>query len=368
MKISERKKVRCGSIVFGDGKVYIQSMLNVSPEDVDGNVSQAIRLAELGCEMIRVAVPAPKDAGLISDIKNGLAKRGFAKIPVAADIHYNCKCALEAVAAGADKLRINPGNLPQEHLREIAAACRVADIPIRVGANSGSVPREIEEQCGTGAQALCKTAESYVKKLNELDFDSIVVSIKSSGVRETIAAYRLAYEQLPYPLHVGVTEAGTPRRGIIKSAVGIGSLLADGIGDTIRVSLTAPPEKEIAAALDILTAVGLRGDFDIVSCPTCGRTKIDVAAMADEVEAGLLKLYASGTLKRRIKAAVMGCAVNGIGESKGADCGICGSGGEGLIIAGGAPVVKCPEAELVPAFLKYIEQTFKDTSFLGENI
>ena len=376
----ERKKIKCGAgssgggIVFGDGLISIQSMLNVTPEDTDGNIAQALRLAEVGCEVIRVAVPAPKDAALISSIKNALTERGYVNIPLVADIHYNYKCALEAVSAGADKLRINPGNLPQERLKEVAAACRLANIPIRVGANGGSVPAEIAEKYGGGncAAALCDTAKSYVKKLNELDFDNIVVSIKSSDVRETIAAYRMAYAQMPYPLHVGVTEAGTVKRGIIKSAVGIGSLIADGIGDTIRVSLTAPPEKEVAAALDILTALGLRGDFDIVSCPTCGRTGIDVAGMTDEVEAGLVKMYAAGIIKRYIKVAVMGCAVNGIGESKGADCGICGSACEGFIIADGSPVLKCPEAELVPQFLNYIEKTFasepSSESFFGENI
>ncbi|MDR0223203.1 MAG: flavodoxin-dependent (E)-4-hydroxy-3-methylbut-2-enyl-diphosphate synthase [Oscillospiraceae bacterium] len=337
-----KKLVKCGGIVFGDGNIHVQSMLKAPPEDIQANVRQASRLAEAGCAAVRVAVPEKKDAALIFALKKSV------KVPIIADIHNDYKTALEAVGAGADKIRINPGNIGgADRVKKIASACKAAGIPIRAGVNSGSLK--------SGGDAVQSALES-IRLLERFDFDDIVVSVKSSSVQKTVADYRKLAELCPYPLHVGVTESGTARIGLIKSAIGIGSLLCDNIGDTIRVSLTAEPEREVEAAYDILKAAGIRrsGAFrapsvEVVSCPACGRTRIDVAFLARQTE------ELTRGLGKDIKIAVMGCAVNGPGECGGADFGITGGDGEGLIYKNGKIVGKVTESELLPALMEEIK-------------
>ena len=340
------KKEKLGELTLGGGKIYIQSMLNVPAQDIEESVKQAVRLENAGCEIIRAAVPTPADAKLIYALKNSVS------IPVVADIHFDYKAALEAVAAGADKIRINPGNIGQsDKVKAVADACRSKNIPIRIGVNSGSVEKELlAKYGGPTPQAMCESIERHIRLLNGFDFDDIVLSVKSSDVRLTIESCRMLHERFPYPLHLGVTEAGTKRMGIIKSAIGIGSLLCDGIGDTIRVSLTADPEEEIYAAKDIIKAVGLGGGIEIISCPTCGRTQIDLIALADEVE------RRTRGIKKDLKIAVMGCAVNGPGEASCADVGIAGGKGEGILFLKGKIIKKLPEAQLVDALIAEIEK------------
>ncbi len=341
-----KKKVKVGGLTLGGEKIYIQSMLNVPASDIEGSVAQAVRLERAGCEMIRAAVPAPEDAKLIYALKNSVG------IPVIADIHFDYKAAIAAAEAGADKIRINPGNIgKEENVKAVAQVCRSRNIPIRVGVNSGSVEKELlAKYSGPTPQAMCESISRHIELLNRYDFDDIVLSVKSSDVRLTVASYRYIHEHFPYPLHLGVTEAGTVRMGTLKSAIGIGALLCDGIGDTIRVSLTADPEEEIRAARDILRAVGLGNGIEIISCPTCGRTKIDLIALADEVE------RRTAGLQKNIKVAVMGCAVNGPGEASNADVGIAGGNGEGILFSKGRIIKKLPENELVDALIDEIEK------------
>ncbi len=340
-----RKKVQVGGLTLGNGHIYIQSMLNVPAENTAESVAQAVRLEKAGCEIIRAAVPSADDVKLIPAIKEAV------NIPVVADIHFDYRIALACVEAGVDKIRINPGNIGgADRIKAVADACRRRNIPIRIGVNSGSLERELLEKYGKPTpEALTESALRHVKLLNDCDFDDIVISIKSSDVRLMIAAYRLLAQQVEYPLHLGVTEAGTERMGIIKSAVGIGSLLCDGIGDTIRVSLTADPEKEIYAAKDILSACGIGGRPQIVSCPTCGRTKIALIPLAEQVE----KLCAD--IDKPIKVAVMGCAVNGPGEAREADIGIAGGSGEGILFKKGKVLRKVPEDKLLKELKKEID-------------
>ena len=310
------QEVKIGTLTIGGtNPIAVQSMLNVPIADIEGNVAQAKRLEAAGCQMIRVTVPSAADAAVITALKAAVT------MPVVADIHFDYKAALACVEAGVDKIRINPGNIgDDEKVRAVAQACNAKNIPIRIGVNGGSLEKEILEKHGkVTPEALVESALYHVKLLEKHDFTNIVISIKSSHVPTVIAAYRLLSEQCSYPLHVGVTEAGTYRMGLIKSAMGIGGLLLDGIGDTIRVSLTDDPEKEIQAGFDILRAAGHRiAGPEIVSCPTCGRTNINVAQIANEVEQRLRGC------KKSIKVAVMGCIVNGPGEAKGADIGIAG--------------------------------------------
>ncbi len=343
--MSSVKQVKVGGLTLGDGKIYIQSMLNVTAEDIRGSVEQAIRLEKAGCEIIRAAVPKVEDAGLISALKEAV------NIPVVADIHFDYKIALACVEQGVDKIRINPGNIGSpEKVKAVADACRARNIPIRIGVNSGSLEKPLLAKYGKPTpEALAESAMGHVKLLNDCDFDDIVISIKSSDVRTMIAAYRLLSKEVPYPLHLGVTEAGTEKIGILKSAVGIGSLLCDGIGDTIRVSLTADPVKEIYAAKDILKACGMGEGVEIVSCPTCGRTKIDLIKLASEVEE-MLK-----DVNKPIKVAVMGCVVNGPGEAREADIGIAGGIGEGLIFKKGEIIKKVPEDRILEELKKEID-------------
>lgn len=339
-----RKKVKVGNLTLGDGHIYIQSMLNVPADDIEGNVRQAKELEAAGCEIIRTAVPDIKNVGLIYALKNAV------EIPVVADIHFDYRIALECVAAGADKIRINPGNIGSpDRVKAVADACRSNNVPVRIGVNSGSVERELlKKYGGPTAQALAESASRHIEMLEEADFDDIVISVKSSDVKLMTESYRLIHEQYDYPLHLGVTEAGTARMGIIKSAAGIGSLLLDGIGDTIRVSLTADPVQEIYAAKDILKAVGIGGGVQIVSCPTCGRTGIDLISIAKQVEERTRDITAD------IKIAVMGCVVNGPGEAREADIGIAGAKGEGIIFKKGEIIRRVPEEKLVDELMSEI--------------
>lgn len=341
-----KKQVKVGGLTLGDGKIYIQSMLNRPAEDVEGSVRQAEELEKAGCEIVRAAIPHFSDVRLIPAIKERV------KIPLVADIHFDYKIALEAAAAGVDKIRINPGNIgSDDRVAEVVKACKSRNIPIRIGINSGSLEKKVLAKYGAPVpQAFAESALYHVHLLEKFDFDDIVISVKASDVKTTIAAYRLLAEQCDYPLHLGVTEAGTERMGIIKSAVGIGSLLCDGIGDTIRVSLTADPIREIYAARDILKAIGMGSGVNIVSCPTCGRTQIDLIALANKVE------EAVRGVEKNIKIAVMGCAVNGPGEAREADLGVAGGKGEGLIFRKGEILRKVPESEIVAELMKEIEK------------
>ena len=332
--------------IGGGNPIAIQSMLNVPAEDVKGNVAQAKALEAAGCEIVRVAVPTLEAVGLVEAIKREIS------IPLVADIHFDYRIALACVAAGIDKIRINPGNIGDEdRVREVAKACFQAGVPIRVGVNSGSLERSIlAKHGGPTPQALVDSGLYHTSLLEKFDFNQIVLSIKSSNVRTMIQAYRLASQQTDYPLHLGVTEAGTARMGLVKSAVGIGSLLCDGIGDTIRVSLTADPVEEIQAAKDILKASGIGAGVELVSCPTCGRTKIDLIKLAGQVEQALKDCH------KPIKVAVMGCAVNGPGEAREADIGIAGGRGEALLFKKGQVVAKYPEEQILKALLEEIEK------------
>lgn len=340
-----KRTVKVADLTLGDGRIYIQSMLNVPASDVEGSVRQAVELEKAGCEIVRAAIPTLEDVRLIPAIKAAV------KIPLVADIHFDYRIALAAVEAGIDKVRINPGNIGSpDRVRSVADACKERGVPIRIGVNSGSLEKELLQKYGSPtAEALVESAAGHIRLLNDCDFDDIVVSIKSSNVRLMIEAYRLFAKRFDYPLHLGVTEAGTERMGIIKSAMGIGSLLCDGIGDTIRVSLTADPVREIYAAKDILKACGIGGGVQIVSCPTCGRTKIDLIGLASQVE------ELCRDIDKDIKIAVMGCVVNGPGEAREADLGIAGGDGVGLIFKKGEILRKVPEDMLLTELKKEIE-------------
>lgn len=342
-----KKTVKVGSLTLGDGNIYVQSMLNVPYDDAEGNVEQAVRLEKAGCEIVRVSVPVVEAAQLIPAIKNKIS------VPLVADIHFDYKIALKCAETGVDKLRINPGNIGSEDkVKAVCKACRQNKIPIRVGVNSGSLEKSLLEKYGSPcAEALVESALNHVKLLERQDFENTVISIKASSVPVMIKAYRLLNEQCDYPLHLGVTEAGTERMGVIKSAVGIGSLLCDGIGDTIRVSLTENPVLEVKAAYDILTAVGRgKNTVQIVSCPTCGRTQIDLIGLAHKVEEAMASVH------KNIKVAVMGCVVNGPGEAREADIGIAGGKGEGLVFKKGEILRKVKEEELLPVLLEEIDK------------
>ncbi len=340
-----KKKVKVGDLVLGDGKIYIQSMLNIPAENVEESVRQAKQLEAAGCQIIRAAVPTIDDVRLIPALKNAVS------IPVVADIHFDYRIALAAIEVGVDKVRINPGNIGSpDRVKAVADACRLHNVPIRIGVNSGSLERRLLEKYGSPTpEALVESALGHVKLLNDCDFDDIVISIKSSDVKLMIQAYRLLAQNVDYPLHLGVTEAGTERMGLIKSAVGIGSLLCDGIGDTIRVSLTADPVREIYAAKDILQACGMGTGVQIVSCPTCGRTKIALIPLAEQVE----ELCRS--IDKPIKVAVMGCVVNGPGEAREADIGVAGGVGEGILFKKGKILRKVPEDKLLEELKKEID-------------
>ena len=333
------KQILVGGIPIGGGApVSIQSMTNTRTDDVEATLHQIRTLAAAGCEIIRVAVPDMASARAVGKIKEG------SPIPVVVDIHFDYKLALEAIAAGADKVRINPGNIGgADHVKAVARACAQREIPIRIGVNGGSLEKSLlAKYGGVCPEAMVESAFGHIRLLNQFDFDDICVSLKSSSVPITMKAYQLMREKSNYPLHIGVTEAGTVRMGTLKSAVGIGGLLALGIGDTMRVSLSADPVEEIYAAREILKAAGIRKEgAELVSCPTCGRTRIDLIALANEVEERLKEV------DKPITVAVMGCVVNGPGEASAADCGIAGGVGEGLLFQKGQIVKKVPQEQLV---------------------
>ena len=347
MKRRKTVPVSVGDLVLGGNRIYIQSMLNVPSTDIAGSVRQAEALGAAGCEILRAAIPDKDAVKLIPAIKEKVS------IPLVADIHFDYRLALEALEAGIDKIRINPGNIgSHDRIKAVAVACSNRGVPIRIGVNSGSVEKHIlEKYGGPTADALVESGLYNAQLLEKFDFHQIVISLKSSNVETMIEAYRKLAERCDYPLHLGVTEAGTERMGLIKSAIGIGSLLADGIGDTIRVSLTADPIREIAAAKDILRALDLdEGAPQIVSCPTCGRTRIDLISLANAVEERLR------TVKKPIKGAVMGCIVNGPGEAKEADIGIAGGDGCAVLFKKGKVLRKVSEDRILEELFSEIEQ------------
>ena len=341
------KQIMVGGVPIGGGApVTIQSMTNTRTDDVEATLHQIRTLAAAGCEIIRVAVPDMAAAKAVGKIKEG------SPIPVVVDIHFDYKLALEAVAAGADKVRINPGNIGgADHVKAVAQACAQRGVPIRIGVNGGSLEKPLlAKYGGVCPEAMVESAFGHIQLLNQFDFDDICVSLKSSSVPMTMKAYQLMSQASDYPLHIGVTEAGTVRMGTLKSAVGIGGLLALGIGDTMRVSLSADPVEEVYAAKEILKAAGVRKEgAELVSCPTCGRTRIDLIALANEVEERLK------TVDKPITVAVMGCVVNGHGEASAADCGIAGGVGEGLLFKKGQIVKKVPQEQLVEELFALID-------------
>ena len=348
-------EVKIGNLkIGGNNPILVQSMLSIPSYDIENSVKQAIKLKQAGCEILRIAIPDKDSVKLIDAIKNAV------DIPLVADIHFDYKLALESVAAGIDKIRINPGNIGNEDkIKAVAVACKNKNIPIRVGVNSGSIERKIlEKYSGPTSEAMCESALYNTQLLEKFDFNNIVISIKSSSVRRMAESYRMIARKCQYPLHLGVTEAGTKTMGTIKSAIGIGSLLLDGIGDTIRVTLTDDPVEEVKAGFNILKALELRKcGITFISCPTCGRTRIDIIKIAKEIE-NLLE-----NNKSNLKVAVMGCVVNGPGEAKEADIGIAGGDGYGVIFKKGKVFKKVEEENLVNELVNEINNmTCKNNS------
>ena len=341
-------RIMVGSVPVGGGApVSIQSMCSTKTHDAPATVEQILRLEEAGCEIVRVAVPDLAAARAVGAIKSQI------HIPLVADIHFDYRLALECVDQGVDKIRINPGNIGgEDRVRAVADACRARGIPIRIGVNGGSLEKELRARYGgVTAQALAESALGQAALLEKFDFTDICISVKCSSVPVTMEAYRLLSQRCPYPLHLGVTEAGTPSMGVIKSAMGIGGLLCLGVGDTLRVTLTADPVEEVCAAKKSLRAAGLRqGGPNLIACPTCGRTNIDLIPMAQEVERRL------ADCQKSITVAVMGCAVNGPGEAADADVGIAGGKGEGLLFRKGRILRKVPQDQLVNALMEEIHK------------
>ena len=348
MKRDTTKQIQVGSVAVGGGaRVSVQSMCNTKTWDVEATVAQILAMEAEGCEIVRLAIPDMRAAQAVSAIKERV------HIPLVGDIHFDYRLALEAAARGIDKIRINPGNIgAEENVRAVAEACRKRNIPIRIGVNAGSLEKRLLEKYGHPCpEALIESAQGHIALLNKYDFDDICLSLKSSSVPLTIASYRAAAEVFDYPLHLGVTETGTLFNGTIQSAVGIGTMLSEGIGDTIRVSLTADPVEEVKVGLAILKAAGLRtGGVKFVSCPTCGRTEIDLIGLAQRVE------QAVRGIDRDITVAVMGCVVNGPGEAREADYGIAGGVDKGLIFKKGVVVGTYPYDRLFDALLEMIQE------------
>lgn len=343
------KEVKIGDhIILGKGRpIAVQSMLNVKTTDVATAMAQIKALAAAGCDIVRLAVPDEAAAAAMETLVQQ------SPVPLVADIHFDYRLALMCIERGVAKVRINPGNIGgEDRVRKVAKAAREKGIPIRIGVNGGSLEKGLLQQCGGSvAHAMVESAKRHAALLERFDFDDIVISMKSSSVRETIRAYRLAREAFDYPLHVGVTEAGTYESGLVKSAIGIGSLLADGIGETIRVSLTDDPVQEVYAAQQILRALGLGRDcIEVVSCPTCGRTKIDLIPIANQIAEAVRDIPA------KLKVAVMGCVVNGPGEAKDADVGIAGGDGCAVLFRKGEVVRKVPEDQIIPVLLEEIKR------------
>ena len=358
MKKNETRQVRCGDVLIGGGApVSIQSMTNVDSRDERALTEQIARLADAGCQIVRISVPDAEAAEVF-----GSVKRKFQRLPLVADIHFDYRMAIEAIRQGADKIRINPGNIDgPERVREVVRAAKEREIPIRVGVNSGSLEKPIlTKYGGVTAAALAESALYNLAMIEDLGYDRLVVSLKASDVTLNYEAHRLLAAQTDVPVHIGITEAGTPKRGKLKSAIGIGSLLLCGIGDTMRVSLTADPVEEVLFAKEILRTLGMRtSSIDLVSCPTCGRTKINLEALANEVEAKLAPLEDALLAKGypSIKVAVMGCAVNGPGEAREADFGVAGGDGQGLLFANGEIVRSAvPEDKLAEELLALIRK------------
>lgn len=342
------KKISIGNVSIGGGQpILIQSMTNTKTEDVNSTVEQILKLEEAGCDIIRVAVPTEKSARAIRYIKEKI------HIPLVADIHFDYRLAILAVENGADKIRINPGNIGNdEKLLAVVNKCKERGIPIRVGVNSGSLEKDVlakyQKPC---AEALAESALLNVNRIEKMDYDNLVISIKSSDVYETVNAYKIIAEKTYYPLHLGITEAGTIFSGTIKSAVGLSLMLADGIGDTLRVSLTGDPVQEIKVAQNILQALHLYSNkVEIISCPTCGRTEIGLIELANTIE------KRCEGIKKPIKVAIMGCVVNGPGEAKEADIGVAGGRGVGVIFKKGEVIKKVSESELVDALMEEIHK------------
>ena len=342
------RTVQVGSVAIGSGHpIAVQSMLCAAPADIDANIAQAKALKEAGCDIVRLAIPTMEDIRLISAIKNEV------ELPLVADIQFDYRLAIAAAEAGIDKIRINPGNIGgRDRIRAVVNACRERDIPIRIGVNSGSLEKELLQKYGRPtAEALVQSALGQIRLLEDEHFTDYLVAIKSSDAATTMEANRLLAQQTDCPLHLGVTEAGTEHMGLIKSSAAIGGLLCLGIGDTIRVSLTADPVREVVAAKAILKAAGLRrGGVNLISCPTCGRTKIDLIGLANRVEEAL------ADCGKELTVAVMGCVVNGPGEAREADVGIAGGDGCGVLFVKGEMREKVPYDELLPALLRYIDK------------
>lgn len=347
MRVKTRE-IKIGSVVIGgDNPIAIQSMINKNPSDIEGNIEQTKAFFEAGCHINRVAIQSPSNIELIEHIKNA------SPMPLVADIQFNHRLAIESAYAGVDKVRINPGNIGEEsRVKEVVEACRLKNIPIRIGVNSGSLEKEIlAKYAHPTADALVESAMLNIKMLEKYDFYDYIVAIKSSSVKRTMDAYRKMAELRDCPLHLGVTEAGTEHMGMVKSAIALGSLLADGIGDTIRVSLTADPVKEIGAARDIIRGAGRMEDgVTFVSCPTCGRCKIDLISLACEVEKAL------ADCNKKITVAVMGCVVNGPGEAKDADIGVAGAYPNCTLFAKGKEIGRVPYENVKEALLKEVEK------------
>jgi len=350
MKEIIRRKTRCirlGDIAIGDAPVSIQSMLSVKTADIEAASRQIRSLVSAGCEIIRFSVMDMDDAHAISSLKQ------VSSAPLVADIHFDHKLALAAIAGGIDGLRINPGNIgSRSGVENLVAAARERQIPIRIGVNSGSLPKDLIRKYGHGKEAMVEAALGHVKLLEELGYYEIKISVKASAVDLMLDSYRELSKRVDYPLHLGLTESGTLLSGSVKSAIALGILLEEGIGDTIRVSLSADPVQEVIVARQILLALGLRKGLNIVSCPTCGRTRINLIALAEKVEAALADYR-----DQELTIAVMGCAVNGPGEAREADFGIAGGVGEGLLFARGEIVAKVPEDRLVDELLKLIRES-----------
>ena len=344
-----RKSVKCGNVVIGGGNpVSIQSMTNVDSRDEKALLKQIRQLQEAGCEIVRIAIPDMEAAETLAKVKPQVS------VPLVADIHFDYRLAIAAIEAGADKIRINPGNIgSDERVQAVVDAAKAKNVPIRIGVNSGSLEKDIvEKNGGVTAAGLAESALRNVKRIEEMGYDNLVVSLKSSDVKMNYEAHKLVAEQTDHPIHIGITEAGTLARGKVKSAVGIGALLLDGIGDTMRVSLTADPVEEVYFAKEILESLGLRQPkVNLVSCPTCGRTKVDLQHLAEEVDRRL----ADADVPAGLKVAVMGCVVNGPGEAKEADFGVAGGDGKGVIFAKGEILKTVKEEDIVDELIRIIE-------------
>ncbi len=352
MERRKSKEIRVGSLIIGGtAPISVQSMTNTDTLDIEATYKQVCALEACGCDIVRITAPSEESVLTFTELK----RRGV-KIPLVADIHFNYKIAVAAAAAGADKIRINPGNIgSRDKVAEVVRACREYSVPIRIGVNSGSLEKSLLEKYGSPTlEALVESALSHAAILEDLDFTNIIISIKASDPAAMIATNRILAEKVNYPLHLGVTEAGARTRAVVKSSVGIGALLAEGIGDTVRVSLTDDPTEEVEVAREILRALSLdtRGGMDIVSCPTCGRTQIDLISLSREFER---RAKEEGILNKNIKVAIMGCVVNGPGEAREADIGIAGGRGEALLFKKGEICEKIPEDRIVDELIKEIK-------------